>query len=226
MTRDDLVTQLAAIERKLGDRITVVRTSSTRMAASSSASIEARSTHHATRISASRIPRRATMSEQHIQHVWEFRAGCHNADDVHAQPCACASCTAKRRAAVAEQPELDDDAYVQFVGDKTRYSVCELRAAEAVSVDQAHEDIVPLPPDPWGPGLAAMRAASATPPPTFEDKWKADRLAALAIEHAKIDAHIAVHPSPPRLTTAELKTYAPPNPYEAGIKALQAKKAK
>jgi Ser/Thr protein kinase RdoA (MazF antagonist) len=78
-----------------------------------------------------------------IQHVWEFRAGCHVADDIHAQPCACGTCKTKRVAAVAEQPALDDSSFVQFVGDTTHYSVRELRALEGrrhSAIDQAHLD--------------------------------------------------------------------------------------
>jgi hypothetical protein len=81
------------------------------------------------------------------------------------------------------------------------------------------------PPDPYAAGIAAMSAASATPESTFEERWKAERLEALNAEHARLDALVAAHPSP-RLTTAEAESLAPPDPWNAGIKALRERDAR
>jgi hypothetical protein len=78
------------------------------------------------------------------------------------------------------------------------------------------------PPDPFTRELAVLKAASATPLSTFEDEYKASRREALATESHQRDDHFAAHPSP-RLTLAELADYAAPDPYAAGIKALQLK---
>jgi len=81
------------------------------------------------------------------------------------------------------------------------------------------------PPDPYAAGLAQLRAATATPLSTFEDQYKASRLRELAAEYDRAAAHLEVNPSP-RLTAAEATEYAAPNPYEAGLKALRAKKTR
>ena len=76
-------------------------------------------------------------------------------------------------------------------------------------------------PDPYATALAAMRAASNT---DFDASWKADRHAALTAEHRRLDAHLTARPSPPRLTAAEVKSYAPPDPYAAGIAAMRSER--
>jgi len=78
-------------------------------------------------------------------------------------------------------------------------------------------------PDPYAKDIAALRAASEhrTPEQTFEAEYKVTRFAALAAEHERLDAHLAAHPSPPRLTTAEVKSYAPPDPYKADLDKLR-----
>ena len=58
-------------------------------------------------------------------------------------------------------------------------------------------------------------AASETTALTFEQRWKAERFAALATEYAKIDA-----PPARRLTQAqlaELEEFTPPNPYQLAL---------
>jgi hypothetical protein len=86
------------------------------------------------------------------------------------------------------------------------------------------------PPDPYAKDIAAMRAAEATPESTFEEKWKADRLRDLAGEDDRLATLRAARGIPePRLavlSAADLAAYATPDPYAAGIKALQAKEAK
>src|SRR5688572_13511977 len=71
------------------------------------------------------------------------------------------------------------------------------------------------PPDPYALALAA-RAASEhqTPATQFEDRYKAERLRALAAEHAEFDARKA---PAPRLTAAQLAPYEPPDTYKAGL---------
>lgn len=69
------------------------------------------------------------------------------------------------------------------------------------------------PPNPYAAGLAALRAAAATPETTFEDRYKAERLAALAAEHRE-------NPVVYR-AARDLASYAAPDPYAAGLKAMR-----
>jgi hypothetical protein len=67
-------------------------------------------------------------------------------------------------------------------------------------------------PNPYAAPLAAMKGAES-----FEDRWKAERLRALAEEYAKIDA------TPfPRMTEG----CAPPDIYAEPLKALRAKETR
>ncbi len=70
--------------------------------------------------------------------------------------------------------------------------------------------------------LAAMRSASASEPrtaeETFEDGWKAQRARELSAQRDRMAANLDAHPPKPRLTAAELKTYAPLDPYAAALK--------
>ena len=91
--------------------------------------------------------------------------------------------------------------------------------------DTMENDYAPL--DPYGADLATLRAAAATPEQTFEDKWKAERLhevIADSVEMRDDDGYVAEL----RLAEAEAEVgeCAPPNPYAAGIKALQARDAR
>jgi hypothetical protein len=69
-------------------------------------------------------------------------------------------------------------------------------------------------------GLAALRAAASTPASTFEDQYKANRQREVMATRRTLDAETPE----PRMTAAELAEFAPPDVYEAGIKALQEKK--
>jgi hypothetical protein len=75
-------------------------------------------------------------------------------------------------------------------------------------------------PDPYRAGLAAQRAAAATPEQQFADRYKAERLAALAAEHRDLNAASERRPLPP-LTPAELRTYEAPNGYAVALKRAQ-----
>lgn len=75
----------------------------------------------------------------------------------------------------------------------------------------------------YAAGIAQLRAAEATPASRFADAYKAVRLRELDIEYAEQDAFRAAQPAPRVLSTAELKNFEPPDPYAAGIKALQLK---
>jgi hypothetical protein len=108
---------------------------------------------------------------------------------------------------------LHPDDHVMRLGDNEWHTVRELRAAAAKEFE---------PPKAYERDVRQMRAASATDLSRFEVDYKASRLRELAAEYAEIDAHLEANPSP-RLTAAELAEYAPPDPYEAGIKALRAK---
>jgi hypothetical protein len=84
-------------------------------------------------------------------------------------------------------------------------------------------------PEGYTPALAAIKAASATPLSTFEDRWKASRLAALAAEDAQLTVLRAAHgiPEPEsELRTLDVEAYAPPDIYAAGIKALREKEGR
>ena len=60
------------------------------------------------------------------------------------------------------------------------------------------------------------RGAAATPASTFEDGWKTARFAALAAEHAEMDAHIAAVVQPDRLQ----RVYALQRSVVAGASAV------
>ena len=68
------------------------------------------------------------------------------------------------------------------------------------------------PPDPYTEGLQRLRAATAAPAETFEDRYKAERLRELYQTRAALDAEAPR----PRMTAAEeaaLAAYRAPNPY-------------
>ena len=109
--------------------------------------------------------------------------------------------------------------------DDCIFRTSSLRTVQAPTVEEeTHMDNYALP-DPYAAGIAQLKAASATPLSTFEDEYKASRLAALAASSRRLENHFAATPSP-RLTAADLADYRALNSYAAGIKALQAKEAK
>lgn len=69
------------------------------------------------------------------------------------------------------------------------------------------------PPDPYAPGLAAIRAARATPQSRFAEQYATELRAAATT--APITA-----PATPRLTAAEMAAATPPDPYAPGLAAL------
>jgi hypothetical protein len=83
-------------------------------------------------------------------------------------------------------------------------------------------------PNPYSHPLAALRAAVAkapTPFEQFEARWKAARLRQLELEQPHLDADaadavrtLAEHR---REAQVDLAGYAPPDPYAAGLKAMQ-----
>jgi hypothetical protein len=77
------------------------------------------------------------------------------------------------------------------------------------------------PPNAYEHGLTRLRAAEAR----TEDAWKVDRLRALEIESAEMDAEVEANPFP-SLTAAEAAEFAPPDAFEADLKALQASDAR
>jgi len=126
---------------------------------------------------------------------------------------------------VAADPTLDRLNVVKDTEDPNWFiSVGELRAL----VQPQHDQVVAgayAPPDPYAKDLAALRSAEATPESTFEEEWKKRRLAGFEAEARQRDAHVAAHPLP-RMRASELADYEPPDPYAAGIKALQAKESR
>jgi hypothetical protein len=80
-------------------------------------------------------------------------------------------------------------------------------------------------PNPYAAGIAKLRAASATDLSRFEADYKRRRLDDVMAMRAALDAE---EPQP-RMTAAEeaaLASYAPPDPYAAGLKALREKKTR
>jgi len=67
------------------------------------------------------------------------------------------------------------------------------------------------------------RAAEATPEQKADDDFKALRTAEFAAEARRRDEHIAAHP---RLTTAEAKTYPPPDAYAPDLQKLRERDAR
>jgi hypothetical protein len=92
-----------------------------------------------------------------------------------------------------------------------------LDACLCVSCAELRDLEAATPPNPYA-AVTPLRAVE----PTFEQEWKASRHPDHEAEHARTAAHLDANPSP-RLTAAETEPYAPPNPYAAGIKALQEK---
>jgi len=78
------------------------------------------------------------------------------------------------------------------------------------------------PENPYEQDVQRLRAASATPLSDFEARWKAERLRALEAEYAELEAR---RPPAPRLTDAELESYAPPDSYAADLRVLKAARA-
>jgi hypothetical protein len=109
--------------------------------------------------------------------------------------------------------------HARYINDST------LRLASARSRQfRASEQEDFTPPDAFAADIIKRREAEPTPESRFAEQYKAARLRELDAEHAEIDASIAAAPQP-RLTAAELAEWDPPDPYAAGIKALQLKEA-
>ncbi|MGB2710116.1 MAG: hypothetical protein WBC33_01260 [Conexibacter sp.] len=116
----------------------------------------------------------------------------------------------QRLLAAAERDGLTDDDHVACVGGDGFVTVAELRAAACQA------------PRPYDVGIAALRAASATPE-GFEDDYKRQGTAAFNRTRAALDAEEA--PAPARLTAAELSIYAPPDIFAEGIRKLREKES-
>lgn len=109
--------------------------------------------------------------------------------------------------------------------------ILELRAAEEIlhpdmtSISEALRRVAAATaaPDPYAVGIAAMRAAAAPPESTFEDKWKAERMAEAMATRAALDAHI---PESRIVTLSVADRFPAPDPYAAGIAALRAKETR
>jgi hypothetical protein len=89
----------------------------------------------------------------------------------------------------------------------------ETRAMRHASAD---DDEYSAAPDPYAPGLAKLRSATSTPESRFEEQWKAERFAEVERFAELVGEHRF-----PRLSDDELKAYAPPDPYAAGLRAIK-----
>jgi hypothetical protein len=97
-------------------------------------------------------------------------------------------------------------------------------------VMKAAEEHDYAPPDPYAGPIAAIRAAEATDLSRAEDAYKAARLDDLKYEPEVVAAEQAFNDfTPPTLrvlSDEQLAEFDPPDPYAAGIKALQAKEGR
>jgi hypothetical protein len=75
------------------------------------------------------------------------------------------------------------------------------------------------PPDPYAHDLKRLRAALSTDMSRAEDDYGAARRREFAEERGTLVQLRAAHAA--RVTGADLRQVEPPNPYEAGIKAMQ-----
>ena len=81
---------------------------------------------------------------------------------------------------------------------------------------------IPRAPDAYAAPLAALRAASAKAETSFAQRYRESGEALLQATRRALDDHFDAHPVEHR-TLEELKSYAPPDSYEAGLRALQEK---
>jgi hypothetical protein len=148
---------------------------------------------------------------------------------MHSHTCHCTQCI-DRDAALRAFARGDYVTYSRWLKQQDSLRIAGSRGSLRVGIhhhqedDKMEHDYAPV--DGYASALKA-RAASETQTPAehlaaFEEQWKAARLRDLDAEHAETDAHLAPT-STPRLPTAELAEFKPPNPYEAGIKALREK---
>jgi hypothetical protein len=75
-------------------------------------------------------------------------------------------------------------------------------------------------PDPYAPGIEKLRAAADTPLSIFERSWQRQRLDALSSEYDRSRAAADGHPTG-RLTVAELRDAAAPDPYAEDLRQLR-----
>lgn len=81
------------------------------------------------------------------------------------------------------------------------------------------------PQDPYADGLKKLRAASATSASRFEDEYKAARLREFEAEYARLATLRAAHAARLAATPhADLESYAPPDPYRAGLDKMRSEK--
>jgi hypothetical protein len=87
---------------------------------------------------------------------------------------------------------------------------------EDQQMSQRNELAEYVPPCPYAAGLEALRAASRREIP-FAERYRAERLAALEAEQSEASDR----PTLSTLSQEEMEGFAPPDPYEAGLKALR-----
>jgi hypothetical protein len=93
----------------------------------------------------------------------------------------------------------------------------ELRTSEENNVNND----IPTAPNPYEGGLKKLRTAHATSESTFAADYRQRGLRDLQAMRARLDVEQC---KLQHLTAEELSAFTPPNPYAAGIKALQEKK--
>ena len=133
---------------------------------------------------------------------------------------------AGRRHSTADQEHLDVAAtHAAAVLDKLHSAgarvpgTSQQREADIETEERNAEGFAP--PDIYAGPLAIMRAASLRSSTSFEDTWKAQRAAEFAAQRDRMARHVDAHPSAPRLTTAEVKSYAPPDAYAADLAKMR-----
>ena len=104
------------------------------------------------------------------------------------------------------------------------------READSEEQERAQRSTANVAPDSYKEGLAAMRAAdmraaalrgACTTGLSFEEKYKVKRAVEFETQCERMEAHIDAHPSAPRLTTAEMANYVPPDSYKEALAQLR-----
>lgn len=99
------------------------------------------------------------------------------------------------------------------------------RARQLRTVQEKNVSTYPVP-DPYAAEIAEIRKARETPMSRFEERFAAERTAEFEKQHTEFATFRAAQSTPPRLTAAELKKWAPVDPYGPALAELRALRAK
>lgn len=134
-------------------------------------------------------------------------------------PTACAYC----RAILSETPEQACARFAEETrGLRSAGASHELRTGVHFQEDTMKNDYAPI--DSYAPGIARLRAATASADLGFAERYAAERRRALEAEHAARSVRAAQQPERkprPRLTAAELRPFAAPNAYQIALDKMK-----